>query len=93
MFPIELVSIPSTETGLTRPPSIPLPVTFTVKRSADSAQIRRGLLKTSGSRWAPPRLPTQESDEADVMCVHMSTCPLPGEVKESRRGEEGRVRG
>lgn len=29
-------------------------------------------LKTSGSRWATPTLPTQESKEADVMCVHMS---------------------
>lgn len=38
-------------------------------------------LKTSGPRWAPPRLPTQESDDAEqTWCV--STCPLPGEVKE-----------
>lgn len=29
-------------------------------------------LKTSGSRWAPLHLPTQDSKEADVMHVHMS---------------------
>lgn len=43
MFPIELLSIQSTATQLTCPPSIPLLVTFTVKCSADSSQIRYGL--------------------------------------------------
>lgn len=43
MFPIELLSIQSTVTQLTCPPSIPLLVTFTVKCSADGTQIRYGL--------------------------------------------------
>lgn len=72
MFPIELLSIQSTVAQLTCPPSIPLLVTFTVQMLGRRHSDQVWPLKTSGSRWATPTLPTQESKEADVMCVHMS---------------------
>lgn len=81
MFPIELLSIQSTVTQLTCPPSIPLLVTFTVQVLGRRHSDQVWPLKTSGSRWATPTLPTPKRQ---MWCV--STCLLPREVKEFKGG-------